>query len=124
MSLILIAIMGIIIYVVFENNKIELLFIQLRSLDSEIEKKIRPYVVKNNQVDVFTIQEIRQMIKNEFENKHLIDDFMVYKEDMYKIRVMLKRGLAVQDLEMVTTSNKLQLIETSMAYSHIEFSKK
>jgi len=124
MSLILIVIMGIIMYVVFENSKIELLFNQLRSLDLEIERKILPYIVNNNQVDVFTIQEIRQMIKNEFKNKHLIDDFKVYKEDMYKIRVLLKRGLAVQDLEMVTSSNNLQLIETSMEYSHIEFSKK
>jgi len=124
MSLILIIIMTIIIYVVLENNKIQFLFDHLRSLDLEIERRIQPYIVNNRQVDVFTIQEIRLMIRNEFINKHLIDDFKVYKDDMYKVKVMLRRGLAVQDLEMVTSGKRLRLIETSMEYSNIEFSKK
>jgi len=116
--------MTIIIYVVLENNKIQFLFDHLRSLDLEIERRIQPYIVNNRQVDVFTIQEIRLMIRNEFINKHLIDDFKVYKDDMYKVKVMLRRGLAVQDLEMVTSGKRLRLIETSMEYSNIEFSKK
>ncbi len=124
MSLILIIIMTIIIYVVLENNKIQLLFDHLRSLDFEIERRIQPYIVNNRQVDVFTIQEIRTMIRSEFINKHLIDDFKIYKDDMYKVKVMLRRGLAVQDLEMITSGKRLQLIETSMEYSNIEFSKK
>lgn len=124
MSLILVVIMGLIMYVVFENNKIEVLFDYLRCIDLEVERKIQPYIIENNQVDVFTIQEIRKMLKKEFINKHLIDDFKIYKEDMYKIRLMLRRGLAVQDLELLTSSNSLQLIETSMEYSNIEFAKK
>ncbi|MBI9012311.1 MAG: hypothetical protein JEZ08_08805 [Clostridiales bacterium] len=116
--------MTIIIYVVLENNKIQLLFDHLRSLDFEIERRIQPYIVNNRQVDVFTIQEIRTMIRNEFINKHLIDDFKIYKDDMYKVKVMLRRGLAVQGLEMITSGKRLQLIETSMEYSNIEFSKK
>jgi len=124
MSLILVVIMGIIMYVVFENNKIEVLFDYLRCIDLEVERKIQPYIMNNNQIDVFTIQEIRNMLKKEFINKHLIDDFKIYKEDMYKIRLMLRRGLAVQDLELVTSSNNLQFVEKSMEYSNIEFAKK
>lgn len=124
MSIILVIVMTIMIYVVLENNKIQLLFEYLRTLDGELERRMQPYIISNRQVDIFTIQEIRQMIKNEFMNKHLIDEFKVYKEDMYKVHVMLRRGLAVQGLEMVTSGNRLKLIETSMAYSNIEFNKK
>jgi hypothetical protein len=124
MSIILVIVMTIMIYVVLENNKIQLLFEYLRTLDGELERRMQPYIISNRQVDIFTIQEIRNMIKNEFINKHLIDEFKVYKEDMYKVHVMLRRGLAVQGLEMVTSGNSLKLIETSMAYSNIEFNKK
>ncbi len=124
MSIILVIIMTIIIYVVLENNKIQFLFDHLRELDGEIERRIEPYVINNRQVDVFTVQEIRKMIMNEFMNKHLIDEFKVYKEDMYKVHVMLRRGLAVQGLDMITSGNRLKLVETSMIYSNIEFSKK
>lgn len=124
MSIVLIIVMTIIIYVVLENNKIEFMFEYLRSIDIELERRLQPYVKDSEQVDVFTVQEIRNMIKHEFINKHLIDEFKVYKEDMYKLHVMLRRGLAVQGLEMVTSGKHFKLIETSMEYSNIEFSKK
>jgi len=124
MSVILVIIMSLIIYIVLENNRIQILFEQLRLMDRDLERKIIPFVPENHQVDVFTIQEIRNMIRREFVSKHLIDEFRVYKEDMYKVHVMLRRGLAVQGLELITTNHRLQLIETSMAYSNIEFSKK
>ncbi|MCH4890762.1 hypothetical protein EZV73_24500 [Acidaminobacter sp. JC074] len=124
MSIILVIIMSFMIYIVLENNRIQILFEYLRLMDSELEKKIIPFIDENHQVDIFTVQEIRNMLKKEFINKHLIDEFKVYKEDMYKVHVMVRRGLAVQGLELVTTNSRLHLVETSMAYSNIEFSKK
>lgn len=124
MSIVLFIVMTIIVYLVLEHNKIMFLFEYLRSIDMELEKSLQSFIVENGQVDIFTVQEIRNMIKNDFINKHLIDEFKIYKEDMYKLHVSLRRGLAIQGLEMVTSGNHLKLIETSMSYSNIEFSKK
>jgi len=124
MSIVLIIIMTIIIYVVLENNKIQFYFDQLRDLDRELERRIQPYILSNGEVDIFTVQEIRNMVVKDFLNKHLIDEFKIYKSDMYKLHVVLRRGMAVQGLEMITSGEHRKLIETSMVYSNIEFSKK
>lgn len=124
MSIVLIIVMTILIYFILENNKIQFLFEQLRALDSDLERRIRPFILNNGEVNVFTVQEIRNMMMKDYLNKHLIDEFKVYKEDMYKLQVILRRGMAVQVLEMITSNEKKKLIETSMVYSNIEFSKK
>lgn len=125
MSLFLIVIMTIIFYLLLENSKTRLLFEYLRTVDIELERCLQPYILMDRQVDIFTIQEIRKMIRHEFVNKHLIDEFKIYKEDMYKVCLMLRRGPAVQGLEMITSHSRLELKETSMVYSgSAKFSKK
>lgn len=124
MSIIIIIVTTIVIYIMLENNKIEMLFNDLRRVDTELERRMVPYISGKQSVDVFTVQEMREMIRNEFINKHLIDDFNLYKEDMHKLRLVIRRGLAVQNLDLVTTSGSLKLIEKSMKYSDIEFVKK
>jgi hypothetical protein len=107
-----------------QNNKVQILFDQLQSVDYELENKLKWYRPENGQIDVFTIQEIRTMIRKDYMHSKIIDDFRVYKESMYKIKLILKIGIAVQALEWRTNENQLRLKETPILKSDLEMLKK
>lgn len=120
---IIMIIMAFVMYIVFENNKMQILFDYLRHVDLELENKLIPYISIDGDLDIFTIQEIRNMMKKEFILKHKIDEFKVYKDSMYKVIVVIRRGLAIQGLELITNDSRLKLKETFMTYSKVNFSK-
>lgn len=117
---IIVILMFIIMFVVFQNNKMLVLFDYLRMLDFELEKKLISYISPDGDVDVFVVREIRDMLKDDYVKKHRIDEFKVYKESMYKIVVIIRRGLATQGLELITNDHRLKLKETFIAYSKIK----
>lgn len=120
----IVILMFIIIYFMAQNNKVQILFDQLQSVDYELENKLKWYRPENGQIDVFTIQEIRTMIRKDYMHSKIIDDFRVYKESMYKIKLILKIGIAVQALEWRTNENQLRLKETPILKSDLEMLKK
>ncbi len=122
MDLIFVIIMVVMIYVVLENNKINQIFNRIHRIDIELEKEIKDFILPSGELNIFTIQEIRSMITNKFLDVHKIDEFKIYKESMYKISLVLRLGLAVQTLELITNDSSFRLTETSIAYSNIDFS--
>lgn len=118
--IIIVVLMFFILYVIFQNNKMEVLFEYLRALDFELERKLISYISIDGDVDVFVVQEIRNMFKNDYIKKHKLDEFKIYKESMYKLVVIIRRGLATQGLELVTNNHRLKLEETFIAYSKIK----
>lgn len=124
MNLVFIIIMTIMLYVVLENNKIKMIFDRIHMIDLELEKELKQFILNCEDINVFTINEMRDLVNKKFLIKHKIDDFKIYKESAYKIRVMLRLGLAVQKLEMLTNGAPTRLEEISLEYSNIDFSKK
>jgi hypothetical protein len=116
----IVIIMLVIIYIMSQNNKVQMLFDNLKSIDHELELKLPRYISEGGQVDVFTLQEIRSMIKKDYVHMKKIDDFRIYKESMYKIKLILKSGLAVQALEIITSDSKIMLKEIALKRSDIE----
>lgn len=114
----------IIIYIVAQNNRIQVLFDQLYQIDSEIEQKLRRYINANGEIDIFSLQEIRSMVLKDYIHQKLIDDFRIYKSSMYKVKVIIKSGLAVQALEMITNMPERHLVETTLDYNDLELLKK
>lgn len=119
----IVILMFIIIYIMAQNNKVQILFDQLQVIDYELEKKLNWYRPENGQIDVFTIQEIRNMIRKDYLHSHIIDDFRVYKESMYKIKLIIKIGMAVQVLEWKTNENQLHLKEAPILKSDLDLLK-
>lgn len=103
-------------YIVSRNGQAENLFDQLRDLDVELESRLNEYVSSIGTVDVYTIQEIREMLKKDYMSKHKIDDFKIYKESMYKIRLELRHGFAIQGLEWITNTKQPKLKEIFIDY--------
>lgn len=120
MIIVVVVLMFIIIYIVSQNNKIQMLFDGLNQIDLELELKLKNYITPSGQVDVFTIQEIRTMITKDYLHLHRIDDFRIYKESMYKVKLILKSGLAIQALELITNEQSIKLKEISLKYSDVE----
>ncbi|MBN2795056.1 MAG: hypothetical protein JXR88_06600 [Clostridia bacterium] len=123
MALLLVVVMLIIIYFVNQNNKIQILFDGLYKIDHEIEDKLKQYVSHDGFIDVFTLQDIRTMMIRDYIHKHLLDDFRVYKTSMYKLKIILKSGLAVQSLEVVTNKPEMKLVEMPLRSEDLEVFK-
>jgi hypothetical protein len=123
MALLLVVVMLIIIYFVNQNNKIQILFDGLYKIDEEIERKLKKYVSNEGFIDVFSLQDIRTMIVKDYIHKHLLDDFRIYKTSMYKIKILLKSGLAVQALELTTNTKEMKLVELPLKNEDIEIFK-
>lgn len=112
------------VYIMLEDNKIKNIFEKIYRVDTEIENELMNYINGKENLDIYTIQEIRTMLTNKFVKSHKLDEFKIYKESMYKVSVILRLGLAVQKLEIITNSARLKLEEVSLEYSNINFSKK
>lgn len=123
MALLLVVVMLIIIYFVNQNNKIQILFDGLYKIDEEIERKLKKYVSNEGFIDVFSLQDIRTMIVKDYIHKHLLDDFRIYKTSMYKIKILLKSGLAVQALELTTNTKEMKLVELPLKNEDIDIFK-
>lgn len=120
MIFLLIIVMLIIIYIVAQNNKIQELFDNLLDIDAELEDKLNAYKKMNGPVDIYTIQEIRTMITKDYIHDHRIDDFRIYKESLYKIKLIIKLGIAVQVLEWQTNEKQIKLREAPLLKSDLE----
>ena len=97
-----------------------MLFDNLKEIDLELESKIKGYIKPSGQLDVFTIQEIRTMITKDYLHLNRIDDFRIYKESMYKVKLIIKAGLAIQVFEMITNEKSIKLKEIAINRSDLE----
>lgn len=123
MIIFIVVVMFIIIYFVAQNNRVQNLFDHLIAIDRELEEKLQRYNSEKKQVDIFTIQEIRSMITKDYIHRNRIDDFRIYKESVYKIKLIIKHGIAVQVLEWRTNEKDTHLRETVIQRSDLELLK-
>ncbi len=65
----------------FETIKVKLAFDRIQRINMRIEKKILNMLKKTNDLNIFFINDLRNMISNEFVKSHLIDEFEIYKID-------------------------------------------
>lgn len=124
MILFMMVILFIIIYFVIQNNKVQHLFDLLTAIDEDLDKKLMRYTRKNAPVDVYMIHEIRSMMTKDYIHLKKIDDFRIYKESLYKIKLIIKLGVAVQVLEWKTNEKIMRLRETPILRSDLELLRK
>lgn len=91
---------------VFETVKMELTLFQVQKINKEIVKLLDEAIDERDQIDIFFIDHLRQVIAERFMVSKRIDDFKIYKATDTNIRLAYKHGMAVQQFELHVERHK------------------
>jgi len=101
----------------FETLKMKYVFHRVKLVNSNIEKLIYEYVKDISNLDVFMVDELKHMIKDQFVATKKIDEFLLYRVDLHNMRLEYKIGYALQKIDVHMDSIRHTLDETSLEYN-------
>lgn len=99
-----------------ETIRVKIAFNRIQRINVRIEKRIINMLKKTNDLNMFFINDLRIMIKNEFLKPHLIDEFELYKIDNNRLHVKFIKEKAEQEIEIYLVKEHFDLKEVSLRY--------
>lgn len=98
----------------------------VNQINQEIERLLKNLKLSENLLDVFTVNEIRQMFKEKLLDAHIVDDFKLYKKDKRHMALTYKKHMLIQSLELTldatirtVTIGSLEIIENPFEEIHL-----
>jgi len=99
-----------------ETIRVKIAFDRIQRINIRIEKKMMNMLKKTNDLNIFFINDLRRMIKDEFVRPHLIDEFELYKIDDNRLHVKFVKERAEQEIEIYLVKEHFDLKEVSLRY--------
>lgn len=94
--------------------------------NGEIERLLKNIELSDDNLDVFTVNEIRQMFKEKLLDQHRVDDFKLYKKDNRHMALTYKKQMLIQSLELTldktvraVSIGHLEIIENPFEEIHL-----
>lgn len=87
----------------------------VNQMNKEIEKLLSALKPMGGQLDVFSVNEIRQLFKERLLDEHRVDDFKLYKKDKRHIEMTYRKHMLIQTLE-ITMDNRFR----NLTVGHLE----
>lgn len=84
----------------FETIKMYKTLYEIKRINNEIVRLLNEAKIKEDVIDVFLVDNLRELFKERLLKKHLVDDFKLYKKDNRNIQMSYKWKMAVQSLEL------------------------
>lgn len=85
---------------VYETIKMYKTQFEIKRINLEIVKLLNEAKIKEDIVDVFLVENLRELFKDKLLKNHQVDDFKLYKKDNRNIQMSYKWKMAVQNLEL------------------------
>lgn len=89
---------------------------QIVMLNKTVLETINPMIDPLREVNVFVVSEMRAQLIERFVKTHLIDELKIYLLEHDKIRLLYRKGLAVQKLDIYVHNNEHAIKSVAIEY--------
>lgn len=99
-----------------ETIKMQKAIHRIVQLNKVVLEVINPMIDPLDEVNVFVVNDIRHKLIDQFVKPHVIDEVKVYMVDHDQMRLLYRKGLAVQKLDIYVRDKEHAIRDVSVEY--------
>lgn len=100
----------------YETIRMKLNIEKVIFLNNEMRGELKTEIAKNRKIDMFMINNLRNMINEKFLTISKIDEFKIYRLEASKLRLVYKNRRAIQKLDIYIDAENITVKEISLDY--------